>query len=414
MESTPHLSPLESLPQELLSAIIVHFEPETKIAFLRTSKRLYHATRPHIWHTLKAPRTRSRKDNPTKYTTTLYKLANIAKEIGVENMGFGYVKKLVFRSGDVVRHSLMFGSSDPALEGLLGIVNELLVEGKMDLQEVELYWDDINCASGEAARFFNILKEYKKLNLPQKPSIGAKMTSYFPTSKPLPSFPIGSLALECITKLQLGFPGYPNSEVELRSTPVSRSTPDIVGDIELLTNTLRGTHYLRNLSLSWKDYVTDTPASVLELPQLKELQDAITDLKNLYSLTLSGYLFHPSFFVIPPENTKVLMIKQEVSIAWWRKFAEHPFTGLEALCVSTGHAGTASTSQWLSGDDEEMVFYGSPDFEFLLGSVGIKGLKRFGSYYEWYYRPDDFETLLRKQNPGLKDFDFGELDWWYF
>lgn len=310
-------------------------------------------------------------------------------------MGFVHVKKVVFKEGDLMPEKGV-GGTDPGLDGLSKILDEQLLAGKVQLQQVELCWEDIERASNGATNFLKTLKEYQKLNLPQRPSIVAKMADQYGGLRRPFVFPIELFALECITDLELGFGG----EQEEFGISMAR----IISDIELFTNTLKGTHSLQYLSIKWRESIGDTPSSVIKLPQLKGLQSAITDLKHLRGLSLSGYLFHPSFFIIPPENTKSLTIKQEVSIAWWRKFAQCPFMGLEDLTMETRHAGTELISEWLSSDEEEVRFYESAhEFEFLLGDLEIRGLKNFRTYSDYYYRPDDFSELLRRKNPGLQE-----------
>ncbi|KAF3169722.1 hypothetical protein TWF106_001500 [Orbilia oligospora] len=391
-----NLAPLETLPQELLSNIIDHLEPNNRASFLRASKRLYHATHPHLWHTLKSNDSPRKRHAAARYSRGLYKIAKIAEDIGIENMGFVHVKKVVFKEGDLTPEK-SFAGTDPGLHKLSTILEERLAAGVIKLQQVELCWEDIARASTGATNLLETLKGYQKLTLPQKPSIIAKKMKDSGDPKGPIIFPIRAFALECITNLELAFGGEQQEfGVLLEQT---------VNDIELFTDTLKGTTSLQYLSLEWRENIRDTPSLVIELPQLKELQSAITDLKQLRGLGLTGYLFHPSFLIIPPENTKKLTIKQEVSIAWWRKFAKHAFTGVEDLTMDTRHAGTELISDWLSGDEEEVRFFETAqEFTFLLGELAITGLKRLSTYTDYYYCPDDFLALLRQNNPGLQEF----------
>ncbi|KAK6522745.1 hypothetical protein TWF281_002181 [Arthrobotrys megalospora] len=382
------LSPFETLPQELLSSIIEDLRPHDLTSFLRVCKRFYHAGRPRLWHTLRSP------DLPRSFrfaatTPGLCNLAAISDDIGVDAMGFAYVKKLVFKVGEM---ACTQGGPDRGLDRLSNILCDQLVAGKMELQHVELCWGDFSYASEGAIRLLNTLKEYQKLNLPRKPSIMTKMGHAY--KRGTPSFPINHFALECITNLEIGF--YMDDTLLM--------IEQAVHDIELLTNTLKGARFLQRLVIVGEGYAGGTECPISGLPQLEKLQDAVTDLKHLVELRISGYLFHPSFFLAPPENTKKVTIKQEISIAWWRKFAQCPFTGLEDLSIDTSHVGIESVALWASGDDEEITEVGNEDFQFLLGNLEIRGLKKFSTCADWYYRPDDFADLLRRKNPGLKEF----------
>ncbi|KAK6340278.1 hypothetical protein TWF730_002042 [Orbilia blumenaviensis] len=389
------LSPIETLPQELVSNIIEYLEPNNVAVLARVCKRLYQAARPHVWHTLRYANGPRKRPAFSRHTLGIFKLAKAADEIGVDALGFAYVKKLVLMPGDIVTRPGL----DPGLNTLLNILCDQLLEGKLKLQQVELCWGDIGPGirtSNGATRLLKVLKEYQKLNLPKRPSIVTTFGYDFgsPTSSFIGDFPFNSFALECITRLELGVGG--------RDTKVPLE--QAIRDIELFTNILRGTHFLEYLLMTWREYIADSPHLILETPQLEELQEAITGLKYLRGLSTCGYLFHPSFFIIPPENVKVLGLEQEVSIGWWREFAQYPFTGIECLTLDTRHPSTIiSESEWLHGDEEEVIYYGNDDFNLLIGELAIRGLKRFRTYSDYFYRPDDLIELLRRNNPGVQE-----------
>ncbi|KAK6510299.1 hypothetical protein TWF481_005016 [Arthrobotrys musiformis] len=68
-------------------------------------------------------------------------------------------------------------------------------------------------------------------------------------------------------------------------------------------------------------------------PQLKVLQTTIKDLPRLHTLRIQGKLFHPSFFVTPPDSAKVVDYDAVLSNKWLRCFRECDFTNVTHLNI---------------------------------------------------------------------------------
>ncbi|KAF3148184.1 hypothetical protein TWF594_001378 [Orbilia oligospora] len=54
----------------------------------------------------------------------------------------------------------------------------------------------------------------------------------------------------------------------------------------------------------------------------KRLQRAVKTLQSLKTLKAVTYLFHPSFFLIPPPSVTNLLYTRTISPVWWRSFAD--------------------------------------------------------------------------------------------
>ncbi|KAK6357512.1 hypothetical protein TWF718_001821 [Orbilia javanica] len=386
-EPTPRNSIL-SLPQELFSDIVGLLSLNDRAILLRACKQLYHQTYPHLWRTIdsdiQAPSNTHWPSNTTLSFKKISKLAEITEKIGPDAMGFRYVKELRFGFND-------FSSYSPWVKaGLLDVIHDQLVSKKMELQKLKLNWEKCENCSDCVMNFLNTLKNYSEFDL-KPPSIIAARNS------DTPNFPFGIFALECFTDLHIG----------LVSDRIDDDRTWPVKEIPIFTKVLSGTISLKRLRIEGKRFLRDSPYPIGELqPQLSELQAAITNLKQLKSLELSLMIFHPSFFITPPESVRKLSITQKVSIAWWRQFARCPFTNVEELRlyahhVERGYNGAPST--WWSSSDPEANQNDPGDFIFMLNNLAMRGLKRFTTDCKVYYCPEDLLDLVIQGNPGLDE-----------
>ncbi|KAK6361792.1 hypothetical protein TWF730_005508 [Orbilia blumenaviensis] len=105
---------------------------------------------------------------------------------------------------------------------------------------------------------------------------------------------------------------------------------------------------------------------------LRVLQDVVSNMTSLTSLAVNdGYIYHPSFILLPPESVKRLKYAGEVSASWWRKFASFPFTGVELLTLNCTGLGSEELT-YLDSVGEEI--YEIPA-DLRLGSIQMTGLK---------------------------------------
>ncbi|KAK6502874.1 hypothetical protein TWF481_007914 [Arthrobotrys musiformis] len=147
-----------------------------------------------------------------------------------------------------------------------------------------------------------------------------------------------------------------------------------------------------------------------DLEKLKELwsslqllQEAVWRLKSVRELTVCfGYICHPSFLLLPPEGVKSLTYQGAMTPGWWRKFANHPFEGVETLRLGCGPLDEYERPHFKILEDEEQIR--KKTSEIRLGAVKISGLRSLeftnlaalGDHY-----PYDFLELMLQNNPRL-------------
>lgn len=130
------------------------------------------------------------------------------------------------------------------------------------------------------------------------------------------------------------------------------------------------------------------------LTEFEELQAAFTNMQRLESLALLDYLFHPSFFLIPPSTVKKLEYGGYLSRLWWRRFAEYPFPGVEDM-----HIRAMESSKLV-----QIPRFPNLD-DLFLEDVAITRLKNFtlgicqGTNS---YRPVDLGECILRKNTGLR------------
>ncbi|KAK6507162.1 hypothetical protein TWF481_005610 [Arthrobotrys musiformis] len=201
--------------------------------------------------------------------------------------------------------------------------------------------------------------------------------------------------LENITYLRI------RSDEDTQSGGAGEGIDIVIDNIRRLTTLLQQVPFLNHLELDGPEHDNDrfeTPIEPL-LPELRRLQSAILGLKKLYKLATSELLFHPSFFITPPENARKVTISQVVSREWWRQFSQCPFAGVEELVLIV-HADYRPEA-WASPDDIDNRA-GEWGSVFKIGSLAVTGLKRL----KWPTNdlaPHDFFELALARNPGLDE-----------
>ncbi|KAF3914893.1 hypothetical protein ABW20_dc0106870 [Dactylellina cionopaga] len=171
----------------------------------------------------------------------------------------------------------------------------------------------------------------------------------------------------------------------------------------MLTQFLTKAINLRELSIKVNAYYYEPgPISNSELSEsLENLQTAFNGLKKVRVLKIghinmegSQLFIHPSFFLTPPENCKVVRYHCEVSVAWWRKFAAYPFAGLEEIDLHPS-AMKFTSRRWLSDADAEDGEYME---DFRVNEVAVTGLKNFRTTS---LTPKGLNACIYRNNRGL-------------
>ncbi|KAF3922285.1 hypothetical protein ABW20_dc0106390 [Dactylellina cionopaga] len=156
---------------------------------------------------------------------------------------------------------------------------------------------------------------------------------------------------------------------------------------------------LKVLSLYGGDFQKTPKGLDVLWERLQVLQEVVSNLKSITSLTVeSGFLYHPSFLLLPPENVRDLSYGGKMSASWWRKFASYPFIGVERLSLSCESLNKHERKSLRSSGEE--IYKSSTEIQ--LGGVEISGLKwiSINESPSYTYPAGLFEHILNK-NPQL-------------
>ncbi|KAF3155293.1 hypothetical protein TWF569_009818 [Orbilia oligospora] len=285
---------------EILDHIFQYLPKPDILRTALTCKTLLPTSLNSLWKTLKPSRDNRYPRPDLKAERIFY---DIMTKYWPRSPGIQYTKKID------IGHCLNWNS--PAAHTLL----ELLEDGKLrpSIIELELY------GSG-AEKLLQRFKKYSESRSLVDFSIRLHATA-----------PFAKLVdLHKVTYLELCYnpPSFgPGFEFQLRSKSLVNTA--IVGCAEILRQTPNLTDF------KWENGNATMGDDVIELntifDKLKILQDVFESFKRLRVLTISGYFFHPSFFLVPPRNVKKLVVTGTLSSTWWRKLAACPLVGLETL-----------------------------------------------------------------------------------
>ncbi|KAF3289378.1 hypothetical protein TWF970_003159 [Orbilia oligospora] len=154
------------------------------------------------------------------------------------------------------------------------------------------------------------------------------------------------------------------------------------------------------VNLEWFSWKTLTQAFSPEYAtvqkELEELQAVFSTFKKLREMELEGYVFHPSFFLVPPEGVKKLSISGVMSPVWWKEFAAAPLTNVEVLDLKTESGNPSSNHPSVPGEPSPE----NTDFDFLIKDVACRGLKRI-TIRNHIWMPHDLEVCIARRNPDL-------------
>ncbi|KAF3259324.1 hypothetical protein TWF128_004392 [Orbilia oligospora] len=115
----------------------------------------------------------------------------------------------------------------------------------------------------------------------------------------------------------------------------------------------------------------------------KKLQIAFSGMRKLVELKFYNLFFDPSFFVVPPENTRKLVIGIEMSDGWWRQFAKCQMPSIRELEIDI--VDHRSRLRRLSSD-------------FIIGDVTITGLEKLSVICGDEFIPPDLRECVARRN----------------
>ncbi|KAK6512768.1 hypothetical protein TWF506_008935 [Arthrobotrys conoides] len=392
------MATLSLLPVELIYHVTSYLDECEVVYFLRTSKHFYSILRRRVWSTFTI------HEHWQDASNYLAKLADLTREVGTDALGYRYIKKI-----EILTPGNSFGRGQSMKSGFHDILLDLIDTGKIELREIYVrangiygwprrIYDDAEHHSGGCIpqRFFFLrrIREYAQSKSIQEFSMGIA------TDNILSLIEADVLEVSLLTKLSV--------TMSLGGEAAWNENEDETGRrryLTMLPGVLTQAAGLRELGFRVEPGIRSTyrPGSVHQKQfseSLNNFQTAVSSLKRLRVLKIGNdgnrvkpqdqVLFHPSFFLYPPENCKVLEYSATVSVAWWRQFASHPFAGVEHLKLNIIPMERLGPVQWIDdrdweysgfidrtlGLDEEITKGPVNEWDFRLYSVAMRGLKK--------------------------------------
>ncbi|KAK6535357.1 hypothetical protein TWF694_001819 [Orbilia ellipsospora] len=437
---------LTSLPSELLTLILTHLNLKEIFAFLQTCKALYPISHRHLWSTLhlcdripdeyKGPPCPPFVYNPANAIGNdgCKALARAIRESGGGKLGFGYIRGLVLEPE-------VFNRSTACMtDGVLKVLGDRIGADEVPVRWAKVtVWGKFLEASDDpptgVERFLKILKKYSESKSADDFSIILDtnfVTSISAWFRPKCSI-FDLIDMEKITSLDLQLDVYDEGDDFIEegeetgeedlgeeahdsdesTTAVPKTTkriPTYTGagarPIADLTRLFTETINLRILKLNVEcEEEVVFPPIIKMAPGLKPLQSAFSKLRKLEWLYLEGMIFHQSFFLTPPENTRELKVNCNISISWWKKFAKSPLVGLRKFTVFNSLLPTQPLPGQSSDDDydsleeiDHLLRIRDRFCEFKLGEVAVEGLKEV--WVQTGFVPSDLIECIQKKSRG--------------
>ncbi|KAK6536536.1 hypothetical protein TWF281_000764 [Arthrobotrys megalospora] len=369
---------------ELVLIILDHLDghPAALSSLLRTCKSFFHICYPRLWSTLRL------NPSPEGHGSTLgrhqsRKRCRILEELintcGVDVLGFKHTRRLEISVAD-------FACDDVSVSKFGRRFGEMIGQGHLDLRHVEVFLTVKGMPPRPEPAVPALLLGLKRYS-ESKSAQDFSITLNTQIVGRLPHF----FDLEKVAKLDIRFRRDDQANTLTATTGAERSIAD-------LTNVLTKTVNLRYFKFSLDSFRDHFPVPIENISYaLGNLQSAITNLRSLQKLVLKDHLFHPSFFVIPPGNVKVLVINALTSICWWEQFVGCPLTGVEDLTIGQSSLLNASAICPPSDGDNWRTT------KFQIEDVAITGLKRF--LVKEYCVPDGLTNAVLRRNKGIRKED---------
>ncbi|KAK6524408.1 hypothetical protein TWF281_011316 [Arthrobotrys megalospora] len=393
---------------EIIYLILRYLPSEDLFSLLRTCKALYPACYRELWSTLVFE---NYTDEYT-YTPTLLRpdrsvarpniLTKLIKSDGVESIGIKYTKQLGIGKELLTRRDEDHSSVEPngavadsddrrastRVTELNDVLADLLESGDLTPRVISLNLNIPNSAATSYPdcdnRLLSCLK--KCANGKEYSDFSVNVQTY--AIHQLPAF----FNLAQITRLELfavlGRSSRPAEYSDSWTAVVPSDSDDetvTAAEIETshhikeLTDMLNQTFNLNHFTFADGDRYTNIfeISSDVVSKELAKFQTAITNLQYLKTLKLYTYIFHPSFFLIPPPSVRKLVYSGDLSPSWWRQFAACPhLNNVEYLKFYTPEDSEYFDMGAYLGEDEEDCDIN----EIILGDVAITGLKKFVMY----------------------------------
>ncbi|KAK6528065.1 hypothetical protein TWF281_009323 [Arthrobotrys megalospora] len=358
---------------EILLLILEELPDDDLLSLLQTCKALSPICKNALWSTLEFHWCGESMNERTKG------LANLVNTKGVDATGLKYTRTL--RLG----YHIFNWEWDYPREGgrtrvrpaadIISVLADLLDGNKVDFQRVEVNMSHIHSRArgyengpvltDDEERLFCSLKKYSesrvsKFSIRVSTSVVSLVPKYF--------------NLDDIAELEISIPYSSERDRDIRPWADEPMSSNILELADLLTS-------IPNLKLfSWKaDYFSPNRTLPELSDSLAKLQTVFTNMRSLREFQLHDCLFHPEFFLVPPDSVTRLWLGT-LSREWWAQFAECPLPSVRVI----------TAKGW--PDPHK-------DYHYMIGDVAIRGLQEL--YTTGYNIPADLETCMLRRNKGL-------------
>ncbi|KAK6348023.1 hypothetical protein TWF718_005844 [Orbilia javanica] len=164
-------------------------------------------------------------------------------------------------------------------------------------------------------------------------------------------------------------------------------------NIREFVSVIRGMVNLQVFRYTGANQSDPAPPLVTVSKEIDELQAVFLGLNRLREIELEGWLFHPWFFLNPPDTVTKYSVSGPMATKWWEGFSQAPLTNVTDLRLSSagGHG------PYLPRIGSEPIVYRP---EFLLKDVACRGVRKLTiQILRWM--PPDVEVCIMRRNPGI-------------
>ncbi|KAF3192027.1 hypothetical protein TWF788_004218 [Orbilia oligospora] len=381
---------------ELFSNIIAYLHRTDTFSLLLTCKSLYPIAHQWLWSTLdlsEYPLFFNHEDSVSNQGR--YKLAQLLKIYRSDLSGLKQIQNIHLNGGVFSKTSVTRTS------GLMGTLGDQLYRRSIEPRHVSL---DISSPTLHRDKFKHNLSDIFDLTKLTKINLTLYLRNRILSSDDQEALWDSSEEWE-------------DNQPGNRSPQQRFADYDVIGDSDtgnireqakLLSGLLFSTPNLVHLCLATNSSRYEPVELYNFAKALKALQRTVLALRKLRVIELHGLIFHPCFFLHPPESVRVFRIESggtgNVSAAWWKKFAACPFTNVEEMTLNTQHMALGN---WTSSDDEEEQQNDIKFWIFGVGDVKMGNLRKFRAplleTLQISHGPLDLLECVLKKNPQLDE-----------
>ncbi|KAF3316399.1 hypothetical protein TWF173_002245 [Orbilia oligospora] len=366
------MAPITTLSPELLLSITEYISSRDILNFGLSCKSLFPVCYRALWSYLGlTPSTKKKGTWPGLQITHRFKckVRETIENFWVNSPGLVYTKHVDFGK-------FICGDGDEA-----SILMQLLEDGKLSPRCIDFSLSVSDITSMDQRPVIKRLKKYTE----SKSLKELKAQLYSEAGYSLSA----TVDLAKVTKLtfNISSDGY---------RPVAETEERVPRRIQDITAILRKAINLRYFS--WKAETERKYSFGYISEELKDLQEAFTSLQRLKTLKIENYLFHPSFFLKPPDSVQNLILNCVGSTEWWNDFSACPLTNVIDLRFHRPLLSGNSYSNELRG------FLGNDDNLFpdtiKIEKIAVRNLETFLCPSEAV--PQELGFHILKGNPKLK------------